>query len=109
MPQVHPLSPAVIVGMYLFLSHRSPLKSIYSNEDGQAIYKVHSPFKFKDRTCSISRIMPDIPNNDDMQDRFVHLAQIDWKMMSPSTIRFGENAVDVKTFFRKEGFGGFGR
>jgi hypothetical protein len=99
--------------MHLILSHSSPINSVYSNEDGQAIYKVHSPFKFIGRTSTISRILPnDIPGRDDivMQDRFARLAQIDWKIISPSRIRFGGIEADVKTFFRKEeGSGSFSR
>jgi len=98
--------------MHLVLSRRSHLNAVYSNEDGQAIYKVHSPFKFKGRTSTISRIMPNgIPSSSDigMQDRFAHLAQIDYKLMTPSIIRFGGIEVDVKTFFRVGRLGPFGR
>jgi len=100
---VHPPSAAVTVDMRLVLSRLSHLNAVYSDEDGQAIYKVHSPFKFKGRTSTISKIMPNgIPSSGDigMQDRFAHLAQIDWKLMTPSIIRFGGIEVDVKTFFR---------
>ncbi|KAJ7576119.1 hypothetical protein C8J56DRAFT_1117496 [Mycena floridula] len=41
--------------------------------------------------------------------RFGHLAQIDWKIIKFSIIRYGGVEYDTKRFFRKVGFGWYGR
>jgi len=90
--------------MHLILSRSSPLNAVCSNEQGQAIYEVHSPFKLINRTSTISRILPG-----DTSTQVAHLAQIDWKVFNPSWIRFGLVDMDVKTYFREGKWGPFGR
>ncbi|KAF8888277.1 hypothetical protein BD779DRAFT_1611346 [Infundibulicybe gibba] len=88
--------------MLLYLSDSSPLHSTFSNEEGQAIYKVDTPFKLKNRTATIRRV-------DDMRDQFAHLAQVEWRVFGSSRIRQDGEEVETKTFFRKAGCGWYGR
>ncbi|KAF8894852.1 hypothetical protein BD779DRAFT_867293 [Infundibulicybe gibba] len=92
--------------MHLYLSDASPLHATFGNEEGQAIYKVDSPFKLVGRTANISRVVPnDVPRGEDMQDRFAHLAQVEWHTLGSSIIRQAGQEVETKTFFQKEGLG----
>lgn len=101
--------------MYLYLSERSPLNSIYTNEDGQVMYKVVTPLAATSRTSTISCVLPnDLPvkgdnTEADTKDRFGHLAQIEHKVVASSILRFGGNEVEAKDYFRKEGWGVYGR
>jgi len=98
--------------MRLYLSKRSPLRSVYTNEFGEAIYKVETPLKLSGQTITIARSIPaDIPHRDGeaaLENRFAHLAQIDWRYIESTKIRFAGNDLDDKTFFRKEGLGWYG-
>jgi hypothetical protein len=100
--------------MRLTLSRNSLLNAVYHNEQGQAIYKVHSPFKLVNRTSTISRIVPrGIPssNSSTTEDDcdLVPVAQIDWNIVNPAWIRFGLVDMDVKAYFREGNWGPFGR
>lgn len=101
--------------MHLYLSGRSPLNGVYTDENGQAIYKVHTPLKLSDRTSTITRSIPDdIPRREGLddvtfQDRFAHLAQIDWRTIDSTKIRFAGESLDTGNLFRKDGWGWYGR
>lgn len=92
--------------MHLYLSDRSPLHATFATEEGQAIYKVDTPFKFPRRTATISRIIPNgvegggAPDEPDMQDRYGHLAEIEFGLVS-SRLRFGGSEIETKDYFRK--------
>lgn len=87
------------------------LDASYTNDHGDPIYKVHTTRKLcAEQTTTISRILPsEVPRRGDadtypgLEDRFAHLAQIDWRQIRYSTIRFGGEEIDTKTFFRREG------
>ncbi|KAF8875694.1 hypothetical protein BD779DRAFT_1449911 [Infundibulicybe gibba] len=97
--------------MHLYLSDTSPLNTTFSDEAGQAIYKVDTPLGLISCTANISRVVrDDIPREGkDLQDRFAHLAQVEWHMFGSSFIRQGGQEIDTRIFFRKEGLGWYGR
>lgn len=100
--------------MNLILSDRSPLHSVFSNESGQAIYKVDTPKKLGTRTATITRVVPNEPKDrengtENMQDRFTELAKIEFKAVDPSRIRFGNEEYEAKKYLKKEGWGWYGR
>ncbi|KAF5387170.1 hypothetical protein D9615_002093 [Tricholomella constricta] len=97
--------------MHLYLSTRSPLNSVFSTAEGQALYKVETPMAAGTRTSTISCIVPnDIPQHHSahtvsMQNRFGHLAQVEHNVISSSILRFGGNEFATKDYFRKVGWG----
>lgn len=98
--------------MHLYLSNHSPLNSVYTNEHGQAIYKVETPKAFGTRTSTISRIVPnDIQNSnsEDMRDRFMFVAQVVHKPIKSSILRFRGSEFETSSYFHKEGLGVYGR
>ncbi|GLB35660.1 hypothetical protein LshimejAT787_0212250 [Lyophyllum shimeji] len=98
--------------MHLYLSTPSPLNSVYTNEHGQALYKINTPGMFGARKSTISCVVPnDIPGEDSepsMQDRFEYLAQVEHNVLAPSVLRFGGKAFRTNEYFRKEGRGAHG-
>jgi len=99
--------------MKLYLSTSSPLNSVFTNEDGQAIYKVKIPMFKLPLVTSISRVIPnDLPQEDadpDMRDNYTFMAQIDFHVISPSKIKLAGSEFTSKNYFRKEGWGIYGR
>ncbi|KAH0584630.1 hypothetical protein H2248_010163 [Termitomyces sp. 'cryptogamus'] len=101
--------------MHFYLSGRSPLNSTFTNEDGQIIYKIETPHSAGTRTSNITCIVPnDIPRrNEDtsisMQNRFAYFGQVEHNLIASSTLRFGGNEFETKRYFRKEGWGLYGR
>ena len=94
--------------MHLYLSGRSPLNSIFTNESGQVLYKVSSQIKFPARTSTITRIVPN-DSPEDMRDKFVHLAQVQHNVVTSAVLRFGGNEIKVKDYFQERGFSAFGK
>ncbi|KAG5642050.1 hypothetical protein DXG03_003749 [Asterophora parasitica] len=95
--------------MHLYLSTRHHLNSIYSNEEGQALYKVETPSGIASRTSSISYVVPNEGGDKSMVDRYAHLAQVDHNAVASSVLRFGGIQYETKDYFRKEGWGAQGR
>ena len=95
--------------MHLILSSNEPWNARYSNEEGQALYKTSSPWKMLGRDVSIHKIMPNA-SEDDLQDRFAHLAQVEYNQFRSSRIRYGGGEVVTSQYFTMTGFwGAFGR
>jgi hypothetical protein len=97
--------------MLLHLSGRSPLNSVYTNPEGQVLYKTKSPMTMSARTTTVSYVLPnDIGKEpEDMCDRFAHLAEVEHNTLASSIIRFRGEEVKTKEYFRKEGWGPLGR
>ncbi|KAJ6606064.1 hypothetical protein DFH09DRAFT_1119210 [Mycena vulgaris] len=105
--------------MQLFLTTATPSNSVYTDESGVPQYKVNTPFKL-DRTTAISRVVEHgIPRRSGSMDghdagieegeRFASLAHIDWHLVESSVIRFRGRELATRDFFRKEGWGWYGR
>lgn len=97
--------------MLLYLSNRSPLNSVYTNVEGQVLYRTQSPIILRRKT-TISRVVPNDINSEpveDMQDRFGLLAEIEYNALSSSIIRFRGEEIKTKEYFRKDGWGPIGR
>jgi hypothetical protein len=101
--------------MNLYLSTRSPLHSTYSNEAGQVFYRVETPLGFK-RTATISRVVPDYAPQEegaepDMEDKYAFMGSIEFNVFSPSRIRLvgSDSEFTTKNYFKKEGWGIYGR
>lgn len=129
--------------MHLYLTGTSFLNTIYTNDQGQPVYKVQTSCNGFGRTATITRILPkEIPrrgsgtqstlastptlsestgvadespssthpapsacaDTDNSEDRFAHLAQIDWRAFAFSRIRFGGEEIVTKKFLRKVGY-----
>lgn len=107
--------PGPSLNMNLILSDRSFLNATYSNDAGQVIYKVETPKKLTTRISTITRVIPNdvtlkgYSDEVDMQNRFGFLAQIEHKPISSSVIKFGGVEVETKEYFRKQGWGWYGR
>jgi len=99
--------------MKFYLSTSSPINSAFTNEDGQAIYKVETPLLKLPWVTSISRVIPnDLPQEDadpDMRDNYTFMAQIEFHDISPSKITLVGSEFTAKSYFRKEGWGIYGR
>jgi hypothetical protein len=97
--------------MLLNLSARSPLNSVYTNPEGQVLFKTKSPMKLPTRTTTISYVLPnDIERQpEDMQDRFAHLAEVEHTTLNSSIIRIRGEEKKTDEYFRKEGWGPLGR
>ncbi|KAF8068830.1 hypothetical protein FPV67DRAFT_1414503 [Lyophyllum atratum] len=92
--------------MQLYLSGASPFNSTFHSPDGQAIYKVQTSSKTFGRTTTICRILQnDALFNTTMRDTFGHLAQIEWKTLRSSVLRFHGREMRTRSFFKKEGWG----
>jgi hypothetical protein len=104
--------------MELNFTRDSPLNTSLVNSDGQALYKITSPFKFPTRTTTISKVVPcwkmydydngkdskkDDSGGEDLMDKFLLVAQIDWKSMGSNKLRFGGIEHDANTFLAKRG------
>ncbi|KAF8888283.1 hypothetical protein BD779DRAFT_463652 [Infundibulicybe gibba] len=77
--------------MRLFLSEPTPLNATYTNEMGQAIYKVATPDKlFGTPVATIRRIVPSSVRDStststsltSLRDQFGHLAQVEWHTLN---------------------------
>jgi len=101
--------------MNLYLSTHSPLRSVFTNEDGQAIYKVETPILEVTRTATISRVIPnDVPKegeeaDPDMRDKYAFTGSVEFKNLSSSRIKLGGSEFLAKSYFRKEGWNHYGR
>lgn len=99
--------------MNLYLSKRSPIHSNFTDDEGKVLYKVDTPMKVTGRTSTITRATPEellrLEEGIDMHDRFEILAQIEYKTLASSVIKFGETEVKTGAYFRKEGWGPYGR
>ncbi|GLB42116.1 hypothetical protein LshimejAT787_1101310 [Lyophyllum shimeji] len=92
--------------MRLYLSNTSPFNSTFHTADGQAIYKVRTSSKTFGRTTTIYRILQnDAVFDCTMRDIFGHLAQIEWKSLRSSRIRFRGRELRTRSVFKKKGWG----
>ncbi|KAJ7119088.1 hypothetical protein C8R44DRAFT_789990 [Mycena epipterygia] len=107
--------------MQLVLTTASPSNAVYTDGSGPQ-YKVTTPLKLHDRTTAISRVIEHgIPrrrsqsrseHEDEAEvegERFASLAQIDWRVVGSSVIRFRDRELLTREFFRKKGWGWYGR
>lgn len=121
----------VLEKMNLYLSACSPLNSVYMHESGQVLYQVSTPLAFGSRTSTIRKIVPNLPaedavrfekfdvadNGDDeltladevLRDKFTEWATIQHKIFGASVIKYDGQEIEVSSYFRKQGFGRFGR
>ncbi|KAF8888282.1 hypothetical protein BD779DRAFT_1440221 [Infundibulicybe gibba] len=108
--------------MRLTLSEPTPLNATYTNEMGQALYKVDTPDKlFGTPVATISGIVPSrvrgrrtrtrtrTSTNRGLHDQFSPFAQVEWHTLGSSKIRMGGEEIRTKDFFRKAGWGWIGR
>ncbi|KAJ7184582.1 hypothetical protein C8R46DRAFT_938532 [Mycena filopes] len=114
--------------MRLFLSTASPSNAVYADAAGSPQYKVTSPFgvPVRHRTTTVSRVVePGIPRRwssssagtsaahgsegGDGGERFALLARIDWRLFDSSVINFRGRELPTRDFFRKDGWGWYGR
>ena len=85
--------------MHLYLSSNEPWSATYANEEGQAIYKTASPRTMLSRKISVHKIISNA--SEDLQDRFAHLAEVEYKRSTPSRIRYGGEELLTSEYFRK--------
>ena len=86
--------------MHLYLSSNEPWNATYANEEGQTIYKTASPWTMLSRKISVHKIIPNA-SEEDLQDRFAHLAEVEYKRFTPSRIRYGGEELLTSEYFRK--------
>ncbi|KAJ7684350.1 hypothetical protein DFH06DRAFT_4880 [Mycena polygramma] len=111
--------------MHLFLTTASPSNALYTDAAGAPQYKVNTPLKLNHRATTISRVVErDIPRRQSTSSsrsgpsnepeviadaRFANLANIDWRVVESSVIYFRGQELAVHDFFRKQGWGWYGR
>lgn len=108
--------------MQLVLTTASPSNAVYTDGSGAPQYKVNTPLKLHNRTTAISRVIEHgIPRRRSQSqsadehevevegERFASLAQIDWRVVESSVIRFRDRELLTRDFFRKTGWGWYGR
>lgn len=96
--------------MRIILSNDSPVNTILTNEYGQVLYKINtlSPNALHPgKITTISRVIPnDLPDGDaeviDMQDRYETIAEIEWKKVTSSKLRFHGKEVELKNWMPRE-------
>ena len=86
--------------MHLYLSSNEPWNATYANEEGQAFYKTCWSPTMLGRKISVHKIIPNA-SKEDLQDRFAHLAEVEYKRFTPSRIRYGGEALLTSEYFRK--------
>ncbi|KAF4585282.1 hypothetical protein EYR40_002119 [Pleurotus pulmonarius] len=83
-------------------------------------YKITTPFKVTGRVTTILRVVPSkVPSATDdhdntdldecLQDKFAHLAEIEWQYIKSSRLRFRGDDIDTGKMFRRFGLGPYGR
>ncbi|KAJ7765710.1 hypothetical protein B0H16DRAFT_1524083 [Mycena metata] len=115
--------------MQLFLTTASPSNAVYADASGSSQYKISTPFGVRHRITTISRVVErDIPRRWSSSsngttpssnghgagvgnggDRFALLARVDWRLFDSSVIHFRGRELATREFFRKEGWGWYGR
>ena len=86
--------------MDLYLSSNEPWSATYANKEGPAIYKTASPRTMLSRKISVRKIISNASEKD-LQDRFAHLAEVEYKRFVPSRIRYGGEELLTSEYFRK--------
>ena len=100
--------------MHLYLSDTFVLNAVFSNESGQALYKVTTtkPCYTTGRVSSISRILPSSipgsPDTDPLKDRWGHLATVEHHTIRSSIITMGGEEHKTSEYFKKSGTGSSG-
>ncbi|KAG6876924.1 hypothetical protein C0993_012034 [Termitomyces sp. T159_Od127] len=90
--------------MRLYMSGKKAWNSTFSTENGDVIYETWSPRKIFGRTTTISRI--EDPNGQALSS---HLAQYAWRTFCSARLRFRNQEVRTRSFFKKKGWGIHGR
>ena len=76
---------------------------------GTSILQEILPWKMLGRDVSIHKIVPNA-SEDDLQDRFAHLAEVEYNQFMSSRIRYGGGEVVTSQYFTKTSeWGAFGR
>ncbi|KAG2365621.1 hypothetical protein BDR07DRAFT_1459005 [Suillus spraguei] len=87
------------------LSTEHVRNTIITNEQGQIIYKINTPFRLVGvRTTTIQKIKPN--DSDDlyhMRDQFYVLGEIEWHRSASSKFRSGGTEVETDDFIQKRG------
>ncbi|CAA7261039.1 unnamed protein product [Cyclocybe aegerita] len=105
--------------MHLYLTSNSPWDTTYCTESGQVIYKAESRGLLGPRHITISKVQPartieldadgKVPE-EALKDAFVEIGKVEWHAIWSAKIRVGDGEeVSVKDFFRKKGWGLYGR
>lgn len=104
--------------MELNFTKDSPLNTSLVNSKGQTLYKISSPIQFPTRTTTISKVVrgwkaddydkgvryqKEHSNEEDMMDKILYIAHIDWKSIGSNKLRFGGIEHDVDTFLARRG------
>ena len=89
--------------MILQLSNNSPRNAILRTPEGQAIYRIVTPKHLGARTTEITKIVPN-SKDDDMQDRFAPLVQIDWPVFGKPVLRFQGQDIPSQEYLKSDGF-----
>jgi hypothetical protein len=96
--------------MNLHLTGNSFLNSEYVTSSGKVVYKVSTPHTWN-RSSTITRLIETEldASGSELHGQFAHLAQVDHRLLKRAAIRYKGQEIDTKRFFRKEGFGWYGR
>jgi hypothetical protein len=89
--------------MDLYLSNNSPRNAVLTTAEGLAMYKMETPKKLGLRTTTVSKIVPN-EKEDDLQDNFAYLAQIEWPVFARDKLRFQREKVVAKSYLKGDGF-----
>ncbi|KAJ3842662.1 hypothetical protein F5878DRAFT_607119 [Lentinula raphanica] len=92
------------INLYQKRAHLEPiLNNVFQDAEGNAVYTCHTPHTISPhRTTTISR---SLSNNSEKCDRFEYVAQIDWRTIRSSKIRFADGKeIEIDKYIRKDGW-----
>lgn len=83
--------------MNLHLSNNSPINTVLSNDAGEVLYTITTPWKFPRRTTTIYQHVHDA----DATDERTELAQIHWHTVRSSRLVYNGQIYDMNTFLKR--------
>ncbi|KAH7908291.1 hypothetical protein BJ138DRAFT_1091492 [Hygrophoropsis aurantiaca] len=91
--------------MHFTLTSSAVRNTIFTNEDGQAVYIANTPGKMGSRVTTISKARP-TEKKSSMRDEFESIAEIEWHFFSSSIFRMNGQEIRTKEFIPSSGLQG---
>ncbi|TEB27947.1 hypothetical protein FA13DRAFT_1755962 [Coprinellus micaceus] len=88
--------------MQFLLTTRDPYNANYCTPEGQVIYKVVSPFQFRNRKATIDKVAPSPTGAEDLQDHFERIGEVQFNTIKHSILTYKNVSQSVDKFFRKK-------
>jgi hypothetical protein len=108
--------------MELFLSQKSTTNTVLVDVSGDVHYKIETPFKFAGKITTIRKVIrvvrksdsfsssgsdlledPSVQNNPPVNEKSMELAEIRWRFLASSSMRFGAIEFDMSDYMPPQG------